>query len=71
VAWRLAVMVTTCMIRSVSRSALLGNVSGKARYLVLLRSWGYCAAQAAQLRFELEFCEGYLPKRIDEALLKG
>jgi uncharacterized protein YqeY len=25
------------------------------------------AAQAAQLRFEQEFCEGYLPKGIDEA----
>ncbi len=29
------------------------------------------AAQAAQLRFEQEFCEGYLPKGIDEAAVRG
>lgn len=30
VAWRLAVIVTTCMVFSLSRIALLSNVSGKA-----------------------------------------
>jgi Asp-tRNA(Asn)/Glu-tRNA(Gln) amidotransferase B subunit len=59
------------MAQSVSRSALLGNVSGKARYLVPLRSWGYCAAHAAQRRFEQEFCEGYLPKGVDEAAVRA
>src|ERR1700674_5301526 len=29
------------------------------------------ATQAAQLRFEQEFCEGYLPKGIDEAGGRG
>ena len=29
------------------------------------------AAQAAQLRFEQEFCEGYLPKGIDEAAVRA
>ena len=29
------------------------------------------AAHAAQLRFELEFCEGYLPKGMDEAALRA
>ena len=28
------------------------------------------AAQAAQLRFEMEFCEGYLPKGMDEGALR-
>ena len=29
------------------------------------------AAQVAQLRFELEFCEGYLPKGMDEATARA
>jgi uncharacterized protein YqeY len=29
------------------------------------------AAQAAQLRFEVEFCERYLPKGLDEAALRA
>src|SRR3989337_386468 len=29
------------------------------------------AAQAAQLRFEQEFCEGYLPKGMDEAAVRA
>lgn len=29
------------------------------------------AEQAAQLRFELAFCEGYLPKGLDEAALRA
>jgi uncharacterized protein YqeY len=29
------------------------------------------AAQAAQLRFELEFCERYLPKGLDEAAVRA
>ena len=29
------------------------------------------AAQAAQLRFELEFCESYLPKGMDEAAVRA
>ncbi|MGH7325393.1 MAG: GatB/YqeY domain-containing protein [Candidatus Rokuibacteriota bacterium] len=29
------------------------------------------AAQAAQLRFEVEFCERYLPQRVDEAALRA
>ena len=29
------------------------------------------AAQAGQLRFELAFCEGYLPKGMDEAAVRG
>src|ERR1700738_614601 len=29
------------------------------------------AAQAATLRFELEFCERYLPKGMDEAAVRG
>ena len=28
------------------------------------------AAQAAQLRFELEFCDGYLPRGLDEGALR-
>jgi uncharacterized protein YqeY len=29
------------------------------------------AAQAAQLRFELEFCEGYLPRGLDDTALRA
>ena len=29
------------------------------------------AAQAAELRFEIEFCERYLPKGMDEAALRA
>jgi uncharacterized protein len=29
------------------------------------------AAQAAELRFELEFCERYLPRRLDDETLRG
>jgi uncharacterized protein len=29
------------------------------------------AAQAARLRFEIEFCERYLPRRLDEAALRA
>ncbi len=29
------------------------------------------AAQAARLRFEIEFCDRYLPRRLDEAALRG